>query len=65
MEKMTIRAMEVSADAGLVNASLSVDVPEIGAKAHIEIRFSAPAGTRPNDWWEEAYDRALMMLDPA
>jgi hypothetical protein len=65
MEKMTIRVMEVSADAGLVNAGLSVEVPEIGAKARIEIRFPAPPGTGPDDWREEAYDRALMMLDPA
>lgn len=65
MEKMTIKVTEVSAAAGFVNASLSVDVPEIGAKARLEIRFPTPPGTGLDDWRELAYDRALMMLDPA
>jgi hypothetical protein len=65
MSPMTIAIMTIAEQDGLVHASVAVDVPEIGAQAHIDIRFPVPTGTGPEDWREEAYDRALMMLDPA
>lgn len=65
MMPMTIRIMNVSAQHGVVYASIRADVPELGAIARIAVRFAAPSGTDERDWREEAYDRALMMLDPA
>jgi hypothetical protein len=51
--------------AGLVAATVEVDVPAINCRAVLSMTVPAPAGSTRADWAEIAYDRALMMLDPA
>jgi hypothetical protein len=64
MMPMTIAIMSISKRQGRVHANVRVDAPEIGATASIDLEFSPPPGTDAADWREDAYDRALMMLDP-
>lgn len=62
---MEIRVAKISTLTGVVYATVDVDVPNIAAKARINMHFPAPPGTGPKHWRKFAYDRALMMLDPA
>ena len=50
---------------GMVQAHVTVQVPALIARAVIEMTFPAPARSNRADWTKLAYDRALMMLDPA
>ncbi len=65
MLPMTITIMAVSEQGGVIHASVAVDVPDINARARINMHFPAPKNAGPEDWRKEAYDRALMVLDPA
>ena len=50
---------------GVVQTHIEVQVPGLNARAMIEMEFSIPTGTSRNDWAEIAYEKALLMLDPA
>jgi len=65
MLPMSITIMTITMKQGLVHASLAVGVLSISAQARIAMTFPPTVGTGPADWREQAYDRALMMLDPA
>lgn len=65
MLPMTITVVRVVAEGGFVHASIAVEVQKIRALARIDLNFPAPTGATMVDWKELAYDRALMMLDPA
>lgn len=49
----------------MVHAHVHVRVPGLTARAVIKIHFPAPADTSRVEWAEIAYEKALMMLDPA
>ena len=51
--------------AGLVAAAVPVHVPAINCRAVLSMTFPAPAESTRTDWAEMAYERALMMLEPA
>ena len=65
MLPMTITIATISEQHEQVHAVLDLTAPSIGATARIAMAFAPRADTGPADWREEAYDRALMMLDPA
>ena len=62
---MTITIMSTKKRGGQIHAHVQVDVPEIKSRAVIRMHFPAPANSNREDWADIAYDRALMMLDPA
>ncbi len=64
MEAMTIRLVSVVENDGNVRARLRAEAPAIGTRVWLEVRFRLEAGSRHRDWAQEAYDRALMVLDP-
>lgn len=64
MLPMTITIMPITRHHGLVHASLAVQIPAIGATARITMAFPPEAGTGPADSREDAYDCALMVLNP-
>ena len=49
----------------MVHAVVQVHAPGLKARATIRMAFRAPAGSNREEWAEIAYERALMMLDPA
>lgn len=63
MVPMKITITSMTGRRGTVRAWLHA--PSIGARRRVAIRFRPAPGTGPVGWREEAYDRALMMLDPA
>lgn len=65
MEKMTIRLISLVEDGRYANARLEADASEIGVRISLEVRLRVYAGTQYEDWKEEAYNRALLVLDPA
>lgn len=65
MVAMRITILNVTEVSGVVRASLRATVPSIAARARITLTFAALPGSGPKDWWELAYDRALVMLDSA
>ena len=65
MEKMDIRPISVVEDDGQVRARLNVRAPAIGVRVWLEVRFRTPANSNRAEWAQEAYDRALSVLDPA
>lgn len=65
MEKMTIRLISLVENDGHIRARLRADAHEIGVRMHIEVRFTASADSKRVVWMEEAYDRALAVLDPS
>jgi hypothetical protein len=65
MEDMTIRLVSLVERAGHIRARLRAEAPGIGARIWLEVKFSVPANSQRADWMEEAYDRALSVLDPA
>lgn len=65
MERMTIRLVSARKKEGKVLARLRAEAPGIGTRAWLEVKFEIPANSRRGDWMQEAYDRALRMLDLA
>lgn len=65
MEEMTIRLISLVERDGHIRARLRAEAPALGVRAWLEVGFSAPANSQRADWAEEAYDRALSVLDPA
>jgi len=49
----------------MVYAAVRVQGPGLNARAAISMTFSAALVMTREDWAEIAYERALMMLDPA
>lgn len=49
----------------IVHSILVVHAPGLNARAIIDMTFKAPARSSRADWAEIAYQRALMMRDPA
>ena len=47
------------------HAAVHVHVPGVNARAVVRMAFESPAGSSRDDWAEFAYEKALMMLDPA
>jgi hypothetical protein len=54
-----------SGPAGLVAATVQVHVPAISCRAVLFMTFPAPAESTRANWAEIAYEKTLMMLDPA
>ena len=65
MEKMNIRLVSVVEHEGQVCARLNARAPEKNIRIWLEINFKAPANSDRTEWMQEAYDRALSVLDPA
>lgn len=65
MEPMTIRLISAVEKDGIVRAKLRATVPGLGTRVWLEVRFRPPPRTGRAQWMEEAYDRALRVLDPA
>lgn len=65
MEKMTIRLISLVEDGSYADARLEADASDIGVRVSLEVRLRVYAGTQYEDWKEEAYNRALLVLDPA
>jgi len=69
MMPMTIRVTNVKTMNTMVmpggHAAVHVHVPGLNARAVIRMAFESPAGSSRDDWAEIAYEKALMMLDPA
>ena len=64
MEKMDIRLMSVVERDGQVRARLNARAPEKNIRIWLEVSFETPANSNRADWMQEAYDRALAVLDP-
>lgn len=65
MMAMKINVARVIEHDGMAHAHVQVDVPEIMSRALITMHFPAPVRSHRADWEEIAYDKALLMLDPA
>ena len=65
MEPMTIRLISAVEKDGIVHAKLRASVPGLGTRVWLEVRFRPAPCTGRAQWMEEAYDRALRVLDPA
>ena len=50
---------------GTLHAHVQVLVPAHNAPAIIEMGFPTPAEPNRDDWAETAYEKSLVMLDPA
>jgi len=65
MEEMTIRLISVVERERRVRARLRADAPEAGVRIWLEVTFDAGPCSNRGAWAQEAYDRALSVLDPA
>lgn len=65
MEDMTIMLISVIEDRGNVRARLRAEASGVGVRVWLEVCFAAPPGSSAAALAEEAYDRALKVLDPA
>ena len=65
MEKMDIRLISVVENDGQVRARLNVRAQAIGVRVWLEVCFRSPVNSNRAEWAQEAYDRALSVLDPA
>jgi hypothetical protein len=65
MEAMTIRLVSLVEKERRVRARLRADVPGVGIRIWLEVRFEARPHSKRGAWAREAYDRALSVLDPA
>ena len=65
MLPMTINVISTNRKEELIRAFVQVRIPDIGARARIVMRFQPESGTGPDDWYAQAYERALLMLDMA
>lgn len=65
MEEMSIRLNSLVEDDGQIRARLRVEALDPGVRIWLEVNFSAGEDEQRADWIEEAYSRALSVLDPA
>lgn len=65
MEEMTIRLISLVERDRHIRARLRAEAPAIGVNMWLEVSFRARPHSSRGDWAEEAYDRALCVLDPA
>jgi hypothetical protein len=65
MMNAIMMAMKIKVARVMGHAHVKVDVTEITSRAVIAMDFPARVGTNRGDWEETAYEKALMMLDPA
>ena len=62
---MRISVISVVERNGLVVAWVRAVAPKAGAKIMIGLQFEPERRSAGAGWWEEAYDRALAVLDVA
>lgn len=65
MIEMSINVSRVMLIEKMVHAGVDVQVPGLSAHAVISVSFPGPVGSNREDWEDIAYDKALLMLDPA
>lgn len=63
---MTVRLISAVRVGDQIRARVRAHAPAVGVHIWMEIAFeSAAAGRKQREWMEEAYERALSVLDPA
>jgi hypothetical protein len=60
-----VMADSMPSNGGSIRQMAHVHVPGLNARAVIKMHFPAPADTNRVGWAEIAYEKALIMLDPA
>lgn len=65
MGQMTMRLDSIVKTDGQIRPRLQVEAPRIGVRVYLQVELPAAAESGHQDWVEEAYERAVIVLDPA